>query len=174
MKAKTVEEILAIQAAKKLIPEMVNSSVVSGGVIKVDIPEAMVQKTIEINGAGEEVYEPEPRGITQTLGSTETLSRSGLVVSQILENAGINPVQELVDAYMEREDDPMSDNFGKFKMSPGERRSLMKEMLKYTHPQLKNIDHSGTVDNRITVIIKMPDGSMSSQDVAQRGKPIDV
>lgn len=96
-------------------------------------------------------------------------------VSQILEEAGIEPLDELLAMYNERVDDPGSKDHGKFVMSPGERRALMKELLKYKHPQLKSVEHTGNGgDNRVVVVLQMPDGTQKSHAVEARGKVIDA
>ena len=93
----------------------------------------------------------------------------GSSLSEILERHDIEPIEELITMYHERDEE------GKFVMSPAERRSLMKELLKYKHPQLKAVEHKGRPeDNRITVVIQMPDGSRAATQVEQRGKVVDV
>lgn len=144
------------------------------GPMKITVPDSVITQTIEVNAMGEEVHEPAPKAITQRLDQTLSSPRERLGLQQILEAEGIDPVKELLDAYNERVDDPGSPDHGKFVMSPGERRSLMRELLKYTHPQLKSVDHSGTIDNKLTVVLRMPDGTTHAKDVEQRGKPIDV
>ena len=108
----------------------------------------------------------------------QTLSNEvgkSLCVSQILDQHGINPVEELIAMYNERVEDPESPDYGKFVMSRAERVSLMKEIMKYQHPTLKAVEHKGSADDRrITVVLMMPDGSKQVNDVAQRGKVIDA
>jgi hypothetical protein len=96
-------------------------------------------------------------------------------VALILKEQGIDPIIELTDAYNARDEDPESINYGKFLMPPVERRALMKELLKYVHPQLKSIDHQGNGGgNKVIVVLQMPDGSQSVKEVEARGKQIDV
>lgn len=160
-RAPTVEEILEIKRKKAALSDQM----VGTEPVMVDAPIiAPVQRMTPVGLVP----------VDQT--PTETLSNQGgrREIQRILEEAGIDPVAELIAAYNERVDDPLSPDNGKFVMAPHERRTLMKEMLKYTHPQLKAVEHTGTDDKRITVVLQMPDGSRSSQEVQARGKVIDT
>jgi len=140
-------------------------------------------------------YVPQPTEVTPAAGSIKPVtirlddpppalvdpktlsarSEKSLCVSQILEQHGIDPVEELIAMYNERVEDPNSPDYGKFVMSRSERVSLMKEILRYQHPTLKAVEHKGNADDRrVTVVLMMPDGTSHRNDVEQRGKVVDV
>jgi len=153
----TVEEIQAFNKRR----EELRTGVVSAEPIKAQV----------IRIATPPVSEKPVDQTPQTL-SNEVRKMS---VTEILEQNDINPIEELLAMYNEREEDPDSPNYGKFIMSRGERVSLMKEIMKYQHPTLKAVEHKGgDTDRRITVVLMMPDGSSHSQKVEQRGKVIDA
>lgn len=111
-----------------------------------------------------------PANKTLTDGEGKSLS-----ISDVLAQHDINPIDELLRMYNERVEDPNSPDNGKFVMAPPERRALMKELLKYTHPQLKAVEHKGNAGgNQIVVVLKMPDGSVQHKEFEQRGKVVDV
>lgn len=178
----TVEEIQALKATKDGIAAQMKGA----EAVFVDVPVEV--KTVrddwkdEVPPAKAYPIETPPLGpganvvnTTKTLLSEVPTEEEQKTVSAILEKAGINPVEELVRMYEEKVDDPEDPNFGKFVMSPGERRALMKEMLKYTHPQLKSVEHTGNgADNKLVVVLQMPNGEERAQEVEKRGKVIDV
>jgi hypothetical protein len=119
--------------------------------------------------------DPPPDVVSNKTLSLSARSERSLCISQILEKHDIDPVEELITMYNERNEDPESPDYGKFVMSRSERVSLMKEILKYQHPTLKAVEHKGNADDkRVTVVLMMPDGSTHRNDVEQRGKVIDA
>lgn len=126
--------------------------------------------TVELLGSGTGIATP-PEPTNQTL-SPRPRKRT---VGDILEEAGIDPTEELIEMYNRRIEDPNSPDHGKFAMSQSERVSIMRELLKYQHPTLKAVEHTGnTEDNRIVVVLQMPDGSRTQQHVESRGKVTDA
>lgn len=96
-------------------------------------------------------------------------------VAQILARHDLDPVEEMLSMYNERVEDPDSPDYGRFVMTRAERLSIMREILKYQHPTLKAVEHTGDREsNRITVVLQMPDGSRSEKEIAARGKIIDA
>ena len=162
--AKSVEEIKEILRLKQAL----KGAVVGTAPVYIETPVVEKQKPVRISTP----LLPN-KEIDQTL-STHTSTPKKMAVADILAEANIDPVKELLDAYNERIDDPGSPDHGKFVMSPGERRALMKEMLKYTHPMLKSVEHTGMGDNKIVVVLNMPDGSMKTQEIEARGKVINA
>jgi hypothetical protein len=109
----------------------------------------------------------------KTLAEVE--EKTHLTVAEILKREQIDPIEELLTMYNERDEDPDSPNYGKFVMSRAERVSLMKEIMRYQHPTLKAVEHKGNVaDQKITVVLMMPDGSQHHKNVAQRGEVLDA
>lgn len=171
----SVEEI---KARQKLIAGMTQQAKEapkqSDGSIVMDVPVVALspEARTEVIKAQVQRIESPPVGLTpveQTPNETLSSLTEKRVhdISAVLSAAGIDPVQELIDAYNERDDE------GKFVMSAQERRSLMKELMKYTHPQLKAVDHSGTIDKRVVVVLEMPDGSTRNVN-ANRQPTIDA
>lgn len=113
----------------------------------------------------------------QTLANEEikVLSQRKITVAEILARHDLDPVEEMLAMYNERVEDPNSPDYGKFVMTRAERLSIMREILKYQHPTLKAVEHTGDKEsNRITVILQMPDGSREHKDIAARGKILDA
>lgn len=108
-----------------------------------------------------------PKDLLKPAEPKKTLSDAA--VSEILALNEIDPLQELLDAYNERDDD------GSFVMSRAERTSLMKTLLEYHRPKLKSVEHKGDpVKNQLTIVLAMPDGSCQIKQVEKRGEAIDV
>jgi len=165
----SVEEIQELQRRKK---ELATATIGATGPVMIKAPLNMSNEPRM--GAAVRISTP-PVGLVATDQSPKTLSPDKPAsLGDILISQDLDPAAELLRMYNEREEDINSPDYGKFVMKPNERRHLMLELLKYTHPQLKSIDHKGMTNNAVTVILNMPDGTQSHKQVESRGKVIDA
>lgn len=82
----------------------------------------------------------------------------------ILDRNKLDPVQELIDMYHDRDED------GELTMKRGERIALMKELMKYVHPQKKTTDGGNRGQGNLVVVLNMPDGSQDQRVLDVRSK----
>lgn len=173
----TVEEL---RERNRIREQFTTPAAGKSGSCTVHVPPAIVGDSVPPPSPTIRIDSPPPEYVTAEESPSKTLSPVGRpqkqkTVSDILNEHDINPVEELIAMYNERNEDPDHPDYGKFIMSRAERVSIMREILKYQHPTLKAVEHKGDPESsKITVVLMMPDGSRTERDVAQRGKIIDV
>lgn len=69
-------------------------------------------------------------------------------VRMILEELGVEPAKELIKMALEE------DAKGQLALSSDQRIKIWSELLQYQQPKLKSVEHSGKVDQELTIIVK--------------------